>query len=270
MPAIQLTRLKSQITELNWKFSRPLEFKRGLKELFSLYSDRVFRPGKTTSFAHQMDSYHVPAVLMRQLEIELSPYCKENPSAALANAEVLLSDTYIESHQVAAALIGMTPVSESKSIKALFIKWCTPQLERQTLDVLLHLGTTGLRKTAAGQWFELVEYWISDLTPAVQAIGLRALLPAIQDVDFENLPQIYHLISPLLHESSSTLQPDLIDTLAGLAHRSEVETSFFLRQIIASQHTENTIRVIRKVLPYFGQNTQTALKIALGNLSTNR
>lgn len=248
----------------------PLEFKSGLKELFSLYSDRVFRPGKTTSFAHQMDSYHVPPVLIRQLEIELSPYCKENPSAALANAEILLSDTYIESHQVAAALIGMTPISEIESIKALFIKWCTPQLERQTLSTLLHLGTTGLRKNATGPWFELVEDWISDLRPTVQAIGLRALLPAIQDVDFENLPQIYHLISPLLHESPSTLQQDLINALAGLAHRSEVETSFFLRQIIASQHTENTIRVIRKVLPHFSQSTQNALKNTLGNLSNNR
>ena len=47
MPAIQLARLKIQITELLTNFDRPVDFLRELHTLFGFYADRTRRPGQS-------------------------------------------------------------------------------------------------------------------------------------------------------------------------------------------------------------------------------
>ncbi len=268
MPAVLLPRLKKQINDLTWKFTRPVEFQAALRELFSYYASRVYKPGKATPSSRLVDSYRVPPLVMKQLELEITPFIMENPEAALAIAEVLWAEEILEPRQLAAIIIGTVPAALSERVIQYLRAWCRIDVEGVSLLSLLERGAQRLRREKPEAWLQTVENWLNSSEALQQAMGVRALLTFVNDREFINLPAIFSLTGRPLQSGASAVQAEMYDLITALSKRSPAETAHFLRQVLSSGANPATIRVIRKVLPNLPVAVQGPLRSALFNLPT--
>lgn len=265
MPAVQLSRLKTQLDELTWKFSRPEDFRRAVNDLFEQYGDHSYRAGQMAPAARGMPAYRVPVIVLRRLEQELTRHIQENPDAALAAADALWKDTHLEPRLVAAYLLGQAPVEPPQPVIERLKDWCHPRLERQALQVLLVHGCTRLRKEAPQAWFQLLQEWLETYRTEYEGMALKAILPAVQDRKFENLPSIFQCISSLVRLAPAGLQNELDAAIEALARRSPIETAHFLRQALSMGAGPNTLRLVRRALPAFPEALQEGLRSAIKN-----
>jgi hypothetical protein len=144
------------------------------------------------------------------------------------------------------------------------LNWSSPEVDLQVLNGLMSNGSTRVRKDQPERWLVLVEHWLSDLDPEIQSIGLHALLPVIQDREFENLPRVFRLLAPIIQSAPNALQADLQAVIEALVRRSAVETSYFLRQMLTLAGGNPTAaRLVRRCLPAFPEETQVTLRKAL-------
>jgi hypothetical protein len=263
MPAVQMIRLKAQIGELAWQFTRPGEFQQALTELFNYYSERSYRPGQAAQPVSLTPMYHLPLLILRQLALDLSPYCLENPSAALALADTLWKDIYLEPRLLAVTLLGHLPVQPEEPLVERLQSWCQPGENKELLNTIFRQTSLKLRRQLPERWLGIIKGWLNDPRTPFQAMGLNALLPLIQDRDFENLPPIFGSISPLLQSAPAAIQVELIAVISALARRSPKETVYYLRQVLTVAQDAGADRLIRKTLPAFTLEDQTSLKSAL-------
>jgi hypothetical protein len=261
-----MTRLKSQITGLVWKFTSPEDFRRAVCELFDQYADRAYRAGEVVQAERRALAYHAPPLVLRQLELELSRHISENPEAALSAADALWKDAYLEPRLVAAFLLGQAPVDPPDGVLARLEAWCLPKEDRQALDGLFERGTERLRREQDRHWLGLVQAWLNQNRPPYDSMAMRALLPAIRDRQFENFPPIYQLIGPLLSSNAVIVQNNLLEVLEALARRSPTETAFFLRQSISLNPHPAILSIARRTLPALPENVRETLKAALKNV----
>jgi hypothetical protein len=263
MPAVELTRLRSQINGLIADFSDPAAFRRGVSGLLDQYSNRAYRPGQTVQVQALLPSYRVPPLITHQLELELSRTCREQPVYALGVVEALWRDTYLETRTLATVLLGAIPASHTAPVVQKLREWATPAENFRMLQALFHNGTLTLRSAAPQQLFALIEEWLTGGESEMQALGVQALVPLVTDGDFENLPPVYRLIGPLVQNVPPELTTELSETLQALARRSPTETAYFLRQALSLATGPATARLVRKCLPLFGPQQQASLRAAL-------
>src|SRR5271157_2489711 len=263
MPAVQMTRLKAQIGELAWQFTRPDEFQQALTDLFNYYAERTYRPGQAALPVSLTPMYHLPPLIMRQLALDLSPYCVENPTAALALADQLWQDSYLEPRLVAITLLGHLPLQPVEPLLERLNSWCQPAENKELLDAIFRQATRQLRRKMPDLWLALIKGWLDDPRFPFQAMGLNALLPLIQDRDYENLPPVFSSISPLLQSAPPAIQVELIAVISALARRTPKETVYYLRQVLTVAQGAGAERLIRKALPAFNPEDQASLRSAL-------
>jgi hypothetical protein len=137
------------------------------------------------------------------------------------------------------------------------------------LDALFRSGMTSLRRTAPQAMFQLFEEWVNSPQAAVQSMGVRALIPVIEDQAFENLPPVFRLISPLVQQLPAALFTDLQAVIEALAKRTPVETAYFLRQALGMAPGPGMARLVRRCLPCFNPAQQASLRAALQAASSS-
>lgn len=268
MPAAELPRLHAQINELIARFDDPVRLRNGLRDLLDLYSNRAYRPGQAVRPQPLLPSYRVPPLIMRQLELEFSKACQEQPEQALLVVDQLWHDPYLEPHLLAAYLIGTIPASQESGIMSLLRAWAQPTENFRILETLFQLGTVTLRRTRPEPLLALFEEWLTGVKTDQRALGIRALIPLIQDPQFENIPPIFRMLSPLIQTAPSNLHVDLQSAIEALAKRTPTETVFFLRQTLSLAASPNTARLIRRCLPSFDAAQQASLRKALSASSS--
>lgn len=240
MPAIHLPRLQQQVEGLIEHYADAEKFSRQLRDLFNYYGDKTRRPSQKGKKAFGLPSENVPAPVLRQVVMQLTPYAENTPHAILNLSRSLWKHPILEYRQLAAMLIGKIPVSNIEETLNLIQKWILETPEEDLLSVLAANSLASIRQEAAEVLLERIEKWLApekeDLTKsqilAMQKLGLHALLPFIQDPEFENLPRIYALVKPLLRDSAKALRPYLLDLLLPLAGRSPQEVAYILRSML--------------------------------------
>lgn len=251
MPAVQLTQLKAQINDLLWQYTRPEELLKSVHQLFELYSFRVLRTGKGVQPSDLIPTYHIPPMVQYQLEVALAQQCAENPGVALPLADALWEDPYLEIRQIATFLLGQIPLDPPDPVLSRLQDWCRPDENKKVLKAALEKGSTRLCRDMPDKWLELVSNWINTAEIPWQSMGLKGLLPLIEHREFENLPPIFRLVSPLIQTSRQELQTDLLAVIDAIASRSPTETFFLLRQLLNLGATTSAHRLIRRTLPSF-------------------
>ena len=267
MPAIQIARLQAQMAQLMDLYRQPALFVRSLHDLLDAYTDHTYRPGQAVKAQPLLPHYRVPLPFIRQVEIELAVLCRQDAQAGLALADALWADAYFEPRLLAIYLLSLAPVSPPEPVLQRISAWAQPEEDRQVLRALISRGTARLLREQTDCWSELVKNWLASAQLPVQAMGLHALLAIIEDEDFQNLPVIYHLISPTHHRLPARLQADLLAVLQALARRSPAETAFFLRQILTLSSDPLIPRLVRRCLPFFSPEMQDGLRPVLKSRS---
>lgn len=263
MPAAELSRLRAQINGLITHFGDPIALRRGLRDLLEMYANWAYRPGQALQPQPLLPSYRVPPLVMQQLEQELSRTCQEMPVEALAVVEELWRDEYLEARQLAALLLGDIPTSQAAAVLDKLRAWAQPAENFRMIDTLFRGGTTHLRRFSPELLTPVFEEWLADTHTETQVMGIRALIPLIEDTQFANLPIVYRLLSPLVQNVSAGLQTELQTALEALVRRSPNETAYFLRQNLGVTARPATARMIRRCLPLFEPTLQTSLRAAL-------
>ena len=263
MPAAELNRLRAQINSLVQRFEDPVDLRNGLRDLLELYGNRAYRAGQAVQTQSILPTYRITPLVMRQLEMELSKTCQEQPAAALNAVEAIWKDAYLEPRMLACTLLGSIPASHAEAVSQKLRQWAKPEENSRMLDALFELGTVMLRREEPHRVLALVEEWIGSHRADRQALGLRALTPLVRDPAFENLPPVFRLLSPLVQHVQQPLQTDLQIVLESLAKRASTETAYFLRQTLSMSSGPGTARLIRRCLPAFEPEEQRSLRVAL-------
>jgi hypothetical protein len=260
VPAIQPARLKDQAVQLAEQFDRPPEFVRGLHSMLEFYADRVHHPGQAGKPKPLTEAYKVHPPVLRQILQELVPLAAQNTTHSLTLCDALWQQPFLEFRQLACMLLGQIPVENPEAVTQRLQAWITPELENDLVDALLTNGLAYLRLGNPQAIILMLQDWLERVDLFYQQLGLRALLPMINDPSFENLPTFFRIVHPLARSAPPVLRPDVLDVLAAFAHRSPQETAYFLRQTLALPDSPDTPWMIRQILKEFPPEIQERLR----------
>jgi hypothetical protein len=268
MPAANLSHLRNQISYILGQIDRPETFHHSISELYQLYSDLAYHPGQNITTRSILPSYHVPALVSSQLEFELVKVCASLPHQSLAAADTLWRDDHLEPRLLAAVMLGRIPAAQAGIVVDHLDAWIHPQDDRVVLENLLERGTLTLRRETPDALIQLIQTWITDPNPNQVNLGIKALLPLVNDEQFQNIPPIFRLLIPLLQTVPQSQANDLAIVLKALIHRTPVEMAYLIRQVISTSVSPATPRLIRRVLPEFPEEYQASLRETLRAQST--
>jgi hypothetical protein len=263
LPAVELSHLREQIARVVADFDHAGDFRRSLSRLLELYTNHAYRAGQAVPARPLLPSYHLPPLVLRQLEVELTAATQRDPESALANIDALWQSEYLEQRSLAALMLGQVHLSQAEGVLDRLQKWAVPQANRQALELLLTRGTLRLRREGPDALIELVRDWTANPQFEMRSIGLKALLPLIQDEQFHNLPPVFDLLSSLLQKPPQALFNDLQEVISALTAREPAEAAYFIRQILGTSQNPDLARICRKVLPLFPDELQAPLRSLL-------
>jgi len=263
MPAIHLHRLRKQVAALADLFNQPEAFVRSISDLFEEYADRVHRPGLAGEPRPLMPAYNVPPPMLRHLTSELAPLATISAPETLALCDLLWEHPYLETRLVTISLLGMAPIAPVDNILNRIHRWAGEVGEARLIKAMAQQGLERMSTERNTRILVEIEGWLDSKNSSLQRLGLCALLPLIQDRNFENLPVILDLLSPFLRTAPLPIRPDVLDVVAGLARRSPRETAFMLRQNLEAPDNPDTSLLIRQSLPHFPKDIQESLRLAV-------
>lgn len=259
MPAINPSQLRIQVAEVSQHFFQPEDYVPALHELFNSYANRVHRPGQTGAPPSQMNSYHIPAPVLRSLEREIKDQLRQHPDAGLKLVDKLWEAEWLETRLLAIRCAADLPADHRNDVLERITAWLQTCTEDRLLKALLGRGLSTVRQHDQEAFFSFVD----DLPPEEGRRGkliLYAIQPLVEEEEFENLPAVFRQIKPLLKQEPQQHLSDLIQVLQSLARHSEPETLFFLQHQIPTIPQPKRERLIRGVLEAFNPEAQEKLK----------
>jgi hypothetical protein len=263
MPAVDPKRLKFQIEELLIFFDLPEKFHQRLQDLFNQYANRHLHFGDSSSTRPLIPIYNLPRPVARQLNLELSRRCEMQLEAALALADELWKDSYLEIKQTAIHILGAAPISEPALILSRITEWISPNLDKTLISQLFSTGAQQLRGDFQEEWERFIASFLEKEKPKMIGLGIKGLLEGSKDPDFINLPAVFRLISPLIRNPHPAIQQELIQLVSRLVQRSPTETAFFLKQTLAISDSSATAQLIKDCLNEFPENLRRDMKASL-------
>jgi hypothetical protein len=268
MPAVELEKLKDQLVEISWQFTRPEEFHRRLNDLLEFYSNPGYCAGSNIPTAKFIRVYHLPPQLVTRIEILLGKLGVENPSAGLALADELWKDDHLETRRLAAHLLGQIPLAPPGHVLAKLVEWCKPEEEALSLNFLLQNGSLRIRRDEPQAWLDTIEGWLENDALPYKKMGMQALVPLLADREFTNLPPIFRYMLPMLSNPHHSLFADLEQVVIALDARTPGETAYFLRQVIYLHPDPPVLRFVRRVMQKLSAATQDNLRAVVKEFST--
>jgi hypothetical protein len=263
MPAIHLARLKIQISELLTNFNSPKDFIRELHVIYEFYADRTLRPGQSGKPKPLIETYNVPRQVMRRLYSDIVSIVGDDPEGGIALADRLWEDRWFECRLLAINILGCLPITHHDQVVARLSKWGRSCKEDALIDALLQDGAIKIRREMPDDFLILVEEGISISETSLRKLGLRAIPRLVENQKFDNLPVFYRLLAPLLRDSSTALEIDLLKAIRALGYRSPQETTYFLKQNLIAPHKSGTAVVVRRCIDVFPIEMQAQLREVL-------
>ena len=250
MPAIDLARLRKQAARLADFFFVPDEFIRHLHEILDFYVNYTVRNPSANAPGTNLQSYRTPVVVVKQIELELTRLAvkKENAEPALDLAEHLWDEAYLETRQLAAFLLGHIPPQEERLLARL-TAWTQQVRESDLRAELLNTSLARMRKEAPDMFLDLIGEWLQTNRPQLWPNGIQAVISAVSDPNFTNLPPLLKVIEPIVVAAPSKLQIEIEELILALYKVSPTETSYFLRQVLITSDNPMTIITFRRISP---------------------
>lgn len=266
MTAINPARLKIQCAELCENYSNPGKFIPGLHDLLGFYAARI-RETSLSRTPLSLQSYQVPAPVLRALVIELEDYLQESPAPGLNLIDALWDEEWVEFRQLAVICLGDLPPFDSEQILDRIKTWldnCTAEDIRRRI---MTRGVTQIIQDQPEMIFDFIGDLISSGSKMNHQAALFGMLAFVDNSDFDNLPIIYNLLAQILQNEEVGLMKELTALLKILQKRSEQETAFFLKRQLAVAAQPRISRITRQILGYFNAENRAMLKEMLHHFS---
>ncbi len=251
MPAVDLKRLDSQIDGLLWRYTRPEEFIQELRSIFNFYSDRVQRPGHLVSQNQIFHAYHLPPLVMRQLELRLKQKAQTEPAQTLALLDLLSQEEKWEPRLLAAYLLGVLPLTCYEDINARLMDWSSRSTDKKILKPLLDKGAARLAHEQPKTWLNTLNQWSNSSNKSDHRLLLLAIQNLLEDPDFDNLPPIFDMITRTMYLFPQALQESIFEVFEKLIPRSAAECAYLIRHIIRLGTSGSSPALLRKITTLF-------------------
>jgi len=141
--------------------------------------------------------------------------------------------------------------------------WVSDTRDPAISNTLLTTSLARMRSEHTDDFLLLMESWAHPSQKKMAPNVLVALVPLLKDKNFHNLPPVYNIVQPIIENASATTQLELSNLVCALYEASRVETTFFLRRLVALPTRPHTIQNIRRILPNLPQALQDDLKEAI-------
>jgi len=230
MPAIDLSRLKKQVANLADLFDQPDDFLREHREILDYYVNRTLR-SQGVAPSSVLPTYRTPPVVLRQIETTLRPVAEEQPVHALELADVLWDEGWLETRLLAAFLLGRIPPQEERLLARL-TAWTQQVRDPDVRSALLTTSLTRLRNETPDLFLILVKEWLHPARKRMWSNGIQAIVPLVNNPEYDNLPPIFDLAEPIVKSAPAALQVDMQELITALYKSSPDETVFFIAQIL--------------------------------------
>lgn len=261
MPAIDLVRLRQQVTRLSEFFFLPPEFVRHLHELLNLYTNPTLRLTQAST-PFSLFAYRTPPIILRTIQQEVRALAASYPEYALELADRLWQEETLEMRLLAAFLLGAIP-PRSEVLLARLMAWLPQARDPQLHAALLETSLARLRREAPDQFLSLVAEWLHPKRPHLWETGLRALIPLLREEHFENFPAAFNLLRPVLESAPPTLQVETTEVIQELVHRIPQEAIFTFQRWLEENPQSNLPSTLRRALPSIPPAVQQQLRTFL-------
>jgi hypothetical protein len=94
-------------------------------------------------------------------------------------------------------------------------------------------------------------------------IGIQGLEQGVRAANFDNLPVVLRLVSPLIQAPHPDTNRRLEQLIEALIQHSPTETAFFLKQMLSTSDRPETLRLIKTCLPSLPDALREDLKSAI-------
>jgi hypothetical protein len=259
MSLVQLSKLNSQLNALAAHFNDPVIFKKTLISLFLLYEKKVLSSVSWSRNSSQLQSYNVPESVMTELESRIAGLSRIYPEQTLVNADILWDIPYYESRKIAIVMI----TSIGDEFQNEFLKRIQLWLSASEDEILKKDLLTAVEEKPAimqnKQWLDLIKTWLNSSDVTKIKLGLLALNKTLGR-DFQNLPEIFSLLTPLVSRPNLAIQKELTGILQTLISISPAETASFLMMVSELYSNDDVFLFLRKCLPLFDNFFQEEIR----------
>ncbi len=263
MPAIQPARLASQAAALSENFETPKKFLTALHDLLDIYADRTTRPSQVIESAPLLKSYQVPKPVLRHIQREVAKRIDADPESALALADVLWAERWVETRLLAISILGRVLPAPAERVVERARAWGSDCKEEKIVKALASTGLDRLRAEARDEFMRLLEDWLTSEEHPLVLTGLRAIPSLLETKNFGNLPVVFRWIGPLVREADREIRDDLITVIYFLAKLSPKETMYFLRQSLEATSNPKTAKLIRRTLDELPEEMSATMRLEL-------
>lgn len=252
--------MRFQVEALMAHYSDPKAFHLALINIFDLYANRALRFGDHTGIRPMIPTYHLPAPLLRQLEMDLERKVHENPDPALALVDELWQDAYYDVKLAAITTLGLIPLTDPQPVLDRLDQWIDDRLDLSLLPKLFSIGTRQLQNKFPQTWEHYLETFLESGDPQKVSVGFLGLAESLKNRQEHNIPALFRLIGPYVRAPQPQNFRELATLLMALAEASPAETGFFLRQILSVTDRPEIKRLVKDSLPGFPPEIQDELR----------
>ena len=125
---------------------------------------------------------------------------------------------------------------------------------------MLTTSLTRLRNETPDLFIILVKEWMHPARQRMWSNGIQAIVPLVNNPDYDNLPPVFELVEPIIKSPPASLQFDIKELLTALYNASPDETVFFLAQILKKTKSPVPAVSLRRMLPDLPGSLQASLR----------
>ncbi len=260
MPAILLTKLNKDLEEIFAYFYETDVFVNKICFLYETYANYSLRSNSEISILKDIVSYNSPSLLTNQIVISLKPLIFKYPDQAQVIIEAFWEKKILDIKLLATKLLCTLSENYPNGAISMIAKWCHPMPERFFVDVVFSNAAIHLIRNNLAIWSQQMVAWLSSANVEDQTLGIIAAIASVKEPNFINLPPIFDNITSHCLTGHPQYFYDLESLLIILANHSPNETMHFIRHLVGLGMTDNTHKLLRKVVQTYPKNEQDAIK----------
>jgi hypothetical protein len=268
MPAIDLTRLKKQSDKLVDLFDQPDAFLHQLEEILEYYTNRTLRVSQVIKKSN-LSTYNTPRPVLLQIENAIEKLADEKPNAVVNLTNALWQASFYETHLLSAFLLGTIPPETAMSLLTRLPERLYETRDQGIKNALLTCALARLRRENPQILMMLISEWLNAPGPKTQTWGLHAFIPLMQQLGYDDLPQIFEILRPAIEAVSPSTQTDIQACINALYPISPVETIHYLTEILQETKNSQVIRTFLRFLRGFPPEMQKELSTIIKNKTSS-
>ncbi len=268
MPAIDLTRLKKQSAKLVSLYDQPDAFLDQIEEILEFYANRTLRVNQVIQRSN-LPTYNTPRQVLLQIENTIEKLGDQNPEAAINLTKTLWKASFYESQLLSAFIIGTIPPASTISLLTNLPEMLYETKDQGVKNALLTSGLARIRKENPQVMLLLIKEWLNAPGQNTQTWGLFAILPLIQQLGYDELPQVFEILRPAIETVSPYTQKEIQACINSVYRISPVETIHYLTEIIHETKDNQIFRIFRRIIRGLPSDAQKELSTII-NIKTSQ